>query len=213
MKKWRKPERDPFVRQSALPEGPGGFSYSLPGSDIRYAVTGDYMDRARNHCASVCTANLVLYFRSQEKTGNSEKNVRRTREELEALKREKALFREAVFTSAYRALGDGPVFRIAKTALRELADRGIRAEASGISRRDRSALLQALHEGMPCAILIRISPFNWHWILAVGYRRYENGRTFLQVSDSWNPRADRYLELTGAFFPGIIRIIAFRRRM
>lgn len=211
MKKWRKPERDPFIRQSALPEGPGEFSYSLPASDIRYAVTGDFMDRARNHCASVCTANLVLYFRNLEQAGKIVKNVRRTRGELEAMKKEKALFREAAFANAYRALGDGPVFRITKTVLRELSDQGIRAEALGISRKDKSSLLQALHEGMPCAVLLRISPFNWHWILAVGYRHYENGRTFLQVSDSWNPRADRYLELTGGFFPGIIRITAFRR--
>ncbi len=211
MKLWRRPEKDPFIRQSALPEDPEDFVYTLPGSDIRYAVTGDFMDRARNHCASVCTANLVLYFKNQEEAQRNEKPLRRSRGELEELKRARALFRESVFSSAYRVLGEGPVFRIRKPALAELHSRGLPCTAYRLSPGDKSALLQALHKGMPCALLIRISPFNWHWILAVGYRHCEDGRTFLQVCDSWNPRADRYLELTGKFFPGIIRIIAFQR--
>ena len=59
-----KVSRDPFIRLSDLSRAAG--SYTLPESDIRYAVTGDYADRARNHCACVCCVNLVLFFRALE---------------------------------------------------------------------------------------------------------------------------------------------------
>lgn len=200
--------KDPFVRLPDLPED--CVSFTLPESDIRYAVTGDYADRARNHCACICSENLVLYFRSgEEKSGPVP--VRMTREEREALKRSRVLFRDALFERIHSDLGNGPVFSIRKAALRLLDENGIRARAVKISPSDREGMISALDQGVPLALLLRISPFNWHWVLAVGWRLYKDGRFFLEVADSWNPRSDRYLEMKGSFFPGIISVTGFRR--
>ena len=107
-------QKDPFIRLMDLPRE--CLSYTLPGSDIRYAVTGDYADRARNHCACICSENLVLYFRSLEE-GRAPSPVRMTREERERAKLSKALYRDALFERIHSALGNGPVFSIKKEAV------------------------------------------------------------------------------------------------
>lgn len=208
MKLFGKISRDPFVRLSDLPRESG--SYTLPESDIRYAVTGDYADRARNHCACVCCVNVALYFRSREER-KSPAPVRMTREEREALKRSRALFRDGLFERIHASLGNGPVFTIRKAALELLDENGIRAEAFRIRPSDREGMIRALDQGIPLALLLRISPFNWHWVLAVGWRIQEEGKFFLEVADSWNPRSDRFLEMKGSFFPGVLTVTGFRR--
>lgn len=208
MKLWGKIQKDPFVRLMDMPDERS--SYTLPVSDIRYAVTGDYADRARNHCACVCSENLVLYFRAQEEKRNSSP-VRMTREERETLKRSRALFRDALFERIHSDLGNGPVFSIKRAALRLLSENGILAEAFRIRPSDREGIIKALDRGIPLALLLRISPFNWHWVLAVGWRIQKDGAFFLEVADSWNPRSDRYLEMKGGFFPGIISVTGFRK--
>lgn len=202
-------QKDPFIRLMDLPGE--CLSFTLPGSDIRYAVTGDYADRARNHCACICSENLVLYFRSLEE-GRSPSPVRMTRQEREAAKLSKALYRDALFERIHSALGNGPVFSIKKEALRLLEENGIRAEAFRIRPRDREGIIQALDGGIPLALLLRISPFNWHWVLAVGWRLCKDGTFYLEVADSWNPRSDRFLEVKGAFFPAILTVTGFRKK-
>ena len=164
--------RDPFIRLSDLSRAAG--SYTLPESDIRYAVTGDYADRARNHCACVCCVNLVLFFRALEEKSAPSPVRRMTREEREALKRSRAAYRDALFERIHERLGNGPVFSIRREALRLLEENGFEAGILRIRPSDREGMIRALDRGIPLALLLRISPFNWHWILAVGYRHYEN---------------------------------------
>jgi hypothetical protein len=204
-----KVSRDPFIRLSDLSRAAG--SYTLPESDIRYAVTGDYADRARNHCACVCCVNLVLFFRALEERKSPAPAGRVTGEEREARKRAKALFRDALFERIHERLGNGPVFFIRKEALRLLEENGFRAEALRIRPSDREGMIRALDQGIPLALLLRISPFNWHWVLAVGWRIQEDGAFLLEVADSWNPRSDRFLEMKGGFFPGILSVTGFKK--
>ncbi len=200
--------RDPFIRLSDLT--PERSAFTLPESDIRYAVTGDYADRARNHCACVCCVNLVLYFRYLEEKDRPSP-VRMTRQEREALKISRALQRDALFERIHERLGNGPVFFIRKAALGLLEENGFRAETLRIRPRDREGMIRALDQGIPLALLLRISPFNWHWVLAVGWRIQEDGTFLLEVADSWNPRSDRFLEMKGSFFPGVLSVTGFKK--
>lgn len=167
----------PFLRKDELPPGPSN-EVRLPGSGRRFAVTGDYREPARNHCAAVCLANVILCLKAGRTVRQEE--------------------RDRIFRRTYALLGNGPLFtrefrKGAGNALYEAGLTGCRLRPCGSP----GAVRSCLEQGSPCAVLVMIAPLDWHWVLAVGCREYEDGSFYLRICDGWNARADRWLRWGG----------------
>ncbi len=167
----------PFFRKNDLPAGPCR-EIRLAGTGRRFAVTGDYQEPARNHCAAVCLANAMICLKTDRTVKQEE--------------------RDRLFRRAYALLGNGPLFtrefrKGTGNALFEAGLPGCRLRPCGSPGEVRSCL----EKGSPCAVLVMISPLNWHWVLAVGCREYEDGSFYLRICDGWNARADRWLRWGG----------------
>lgn len=160
----------PFYTEPELPADARGLS--LPCSGMDFAVTGDFSSEAKNHCAAVCMTNLELCLRG----GGTRDRVRE------------------IFRLSHRVLHNGPVFtRSFRSGMRVRFKRqGFRLRQQVLDPDDREGMRRALRAGMPMAVLIMVSPLDWHWVTAVGLKENEEG-FWLQIADGWNRRADRYL--------------------
>lgn len=151
-----------------------GFVDAGPAGRI-YAVTSDYDDIARNHCAATMMVNLML-----ERCG--EEQVCRDLREL--------------FWSIHGFIGNGPVLYLARRANRYLVSEGIslicRQTSRRITERYPRRLLDLAHRevtaGRPCALLVAASPLNWHWVLAIGMESNRAGMVRLHIVDGWHAR-------------------------
>ena len=146
---------------------------SLPVESLHWAVTGEYKGEAKNHCGAVCATNLAIYFSSQG-----------YRELLEGNDRVRT------FRQIHAYVGDGPVLRLLNRTRKYFISRGYSFACRMV--RNYGEIKEALGEGRPSVVLLTSGPFDWHWVLAVGCRRYEDGREYLRVVDGWFDTSDRY---------------------
>ena len=165
-----------FLKLSDLPDGNTSDEVMLLPADMTFATTGDFAAVAKNPCGAVCASNVLLSLTAEDPAG-------------EALSGTPAA--GSIFDVMHRIIGNGPVFTL---------NRGIKKGASVfgkviLSERAVSCpdIIHALDRGMPVALLLSNSLFDWHWVLCVGYRRYPlstGGRTYLRLANSWQPKAD-----------------------
>ncbi len=150
--------------------------YVLPLRGMSFLTTGETMALARNHCAAVCAVNLldVLLFQAE--------NRKLTLGEQENL-----------FKAVHRHMGNGPVFRfdtrLNRFLRKEPAGRRM-PPLSGGRIRGFDEIIRELHEGRPCMLLLAADPLHWHYVLAVGYREYEDGKRYLRIANSWQKSMD-----------------------
>lgn len=62
------------------------------------------------------------------------------------------------------------------------------------------AIPMEINAGRPCALLLRLGLREWHWVLCVGWRRYESGQLWLRLADGWHPQATFFSREHGASF-------------
>ena len=165
-----------FLPRAGLPRGHYN-EISLPVESLHWAVTGDYGKIAKNHCGAVCATNLSVYFSSQGYRELLEENDR-TR----------------TFERVHNFVGDGPVLRLLNRTRKYFASRGYSFSCRKV--RYFWEIRDAIGEGRPSVVLLTSGPFDWHWVLAVGCRRYEDGREYLRVVDGWHDTSDRYFLLS-----------------
>ncbi|MBO5999886.1 MAG: hypothetical protein J6P87_09375 [Lachnospiraceae bacterium] len=163
-----------FLKPSDLPDSDAYDEVRLLPADMTFATTGDFAAVARNHCGAVCASNVLLSLTSRAPEIPSGQPAA-----------------GAVFDVMHRIIGNGPVFTL---------NRGIKKGASAFGKvilseraASRPDIIYALDRGMPVALLLSNSLFDWHWVLCVGYRRYPlsaGGQTYLRLANSWQPSAD-----------------------
>ena len=166
----RDPETVPygFLTEADLPDTDIYEDILLPVSGIRFATTGDFAAVARNHCGAVCASNVLLCLGG----GRSS---------------------DSIFSVMHKMIGNGPVFSLnrgIKKGARVLGSVIFSERAS--SRRD---IISAIDRGMPAALLLSNSLFDWHWVLCVGYRRYPvsvGGNIYLRLVNSWQDSPDTF---------------------
>lgn len=160
-----------FIAAEAMPTKKY-ISYDIPNMCTDWAVTGDFARMAKNHCAAVAVMNLALYF------------AENGRPELK-----KATYKDT-FAAVHHIIGNGPVFGITRGAEKYFRGCGCALRARPFSGID--GLRAAVSGGHPCALLLADGLFQWHWVLAVGYREYAAGETYLRLVTGWHRRADRF---------------------
>lgn len=160
-------------------------------ADRIYAVTGDYADIARNHCAATMMTNLMLVHYGEDPGCRD---------------------RRALFRDIHRFIGNGPVLHIAGRANRYLRENRIPMTCAQRNRhlteRDPGRLITAaqeeLHAGRPCGLLVAASPLQWHWVLAIAAERDTAGATSFRIADGWHAgRVLSYIPDRGARLLGI----------
>lgn len=144
-------------------------------AERRYAVTSDYDDIARNHCAATMLTNLVIACGDGVSTGPDYRSL---------------------FCEIHKAVGNGPVLDISRRANRYFRARGLPYTCRQTNRHlmeTRSDCLvmaarDALRTGYPCALLVAASPLRWHWVLALSMGVASDGTTRFHIVDGWHSR-------------------------
>lgn len=113
-----------------------------------FAVTGDFTSIARNHCCATMLTNFIL----QGYAGRG------------AASRIHCHTPQDLFIRIHQYVGNGPVFRLGG-ANRFLRESGIGGRFIRIRK---TRLYEIVSHGNPAALLVAASPFDWHWVLAVG---------------------------------------------
>lgn len=156
---------------------------------IRWAVTDDFSDSARNHCYATMLTNYLIYMQTEFSRHNAADPAQA----------------RMLFSTVHRVAGNGPVFSVTGRSSRLLQKLGIPGIPKPIKKlRSRSGLpaaeaehlsvseimyekiRQEVDAGHPVALLVAAAPFDWHWILAMGYAEAEYGRHFLLILDNWH---------------------------
>ena len=186
----KKPRRDPRKRYGFLFGAQLSARYpgaeiiggrSLPTGRVHWAVTEYYAGMARNHCASVCATNLVLCLQALRSAELPGRAFTETRDEL--------------FRTFHDLIGNGPVFFLARSMKRFSASMG----RSALTRRVRGfdGIRSVIDDGRPAALLLAAGPFDWHWVLCVGWRRIRTAggaHDLLQIVNSWDPTGEVWYE-------------------
>lgn len=47
-------------------------------------------------------------------------------------------------------------------------------------------------------VLLADGIFNWHWILAVGYRQYNSGGDYMRIVNGWDNTIDIFYKVNSA---------------
>ena len=112
---------------------------------------------AKNHCAAVLLTNLVRYYMD--------------RATIERIKAKSGSGR--VFYDVHEKVGNGPVLRILSRAKRYVLPLGYQVDHRKVH--DLESFRSAVKRGRPCAMLLMAQALEWHWVLVVGVRVYEDG--------------------------------------
>lgn len=144
-------------------------------ADHVYAVTSDYEDLARNHCAVTMLVNAVISCLGAEPVCQD---------------------RRALFVAIHRFVGNGPVLRLQNRANRYFQSAGLPIRCRQVNRRiterrpDRLTDLvqRELAAGRPCALMVAASPLDWHWVLALAAKQDRAGSVLFCIADGWHAR-------------------------
>lgn len=143
------------------------------------AVTGTYSDIADNHCATVCLTNLIkLGMRLRDET-------------LLSVFDEKTEEKD-IFGGIYAITGDGPIFALKHNLVKYMKPLNVGVEK--IKYHSLDEVKEALKAQIPVALLVKGYNLNeWHWIICVGMRTYEDGSVYLRIIDNWNRTLIRFM--------------------
>lgn len=154
-----------FIKEEQLPKG-DFVEKNLSFDEISWAKTGDYQKIARNHCGTVLISNIVIFshFRASGKVLSQAD-------------------RDEVFSRAHKLVGNGPV-AFTKRAIKEILS--IRNYKTGSSHLwTFEDIKSSLDCGKPVSLLLTKAPLDWHWVLGLGYREYQNGEKFMRLVTGW----------------------------
>lgn len=167
-----------FIYREFLPQS-GFTEETINISDISWAVTGTYNDIADNHCACVCAVNCLKLLQKRvpgsAAAGSANEDER------------------SCFIAAHRIVGNGPVLMLGRRLNKIFRRFGLLLRCRRAAGYE--GVLSELKADRPVPLLLTCALFDWHWVLCIGIRRYEDGTEYLNIIDNWNNRADRYLPL------------------
>ena len=159
-----------FIDGSQLPCDDYYMNQRLDYKDIEWAVMYKFNDIANNHCAATLITNLCIYFQKQGYSGLLiDNSIRKT------------------FEYIHQVVGNGPVFTTAKAAKRYFAKCGYLLNYRMIYNYE--SIKEAIDLGMPIGILLAEKPFEWHWVLGVGYLE-SSDKKFIWIINAWQNSDD-----------------------
>lgn len=169
-----------FIYSDAMPEGQYE-EKSIKVENDKIAVTMDYNDIADNHCACICTMNMILILKGDQAFDLNNCSIEQDRLEL--------------FKYIHRIVKNGPVVFYKPKLKRFFKSIGSKVKFTKLKSFD--DMEQCISDGIPFAMMVNAGITKWHWILVKGIRKYEDGSIYLNILDGWNKRSDRYLKYEG----------------
>ncbi len=158
-----------FINKKDMP--PGNYiSGDLFLDAYNFTVTGDFIDLAKNHCGAVFTTNLFIFLGG-----------------LKSLSAEGLL---DIFKKVHKIIGNGPVLFLSRKSRRLFYENEISLHYTRI--KSTSEVKDIIQQNLPSGMLLMKSLFNWHWVMIVGYRAYENGDFYYKIMDGWTRDRERY---------------------
>ncbi len=143
---------------------------------IDWLTTAEFQAKAHNHCGAVTAANIALFYNASE-----------------AYNFETEQSNHQIFYAIHQIMGDGPIIRMAKPLSKFFRQHNTALHYRGV--KDYNQLKKAIDNNHICTILLMNALFDWHWVLAVGYRQYANGDKYIRIVDSWHNSINRYYKL------------------
>ena len=161
-----------FVHQRKMPTD------TFVGEDLaieplEWAVTLDYRNMARNHCAAVFVTNLALYF---AELGYKELIINNSISDT--------------FKEIHEIVGDGPVPLLAVKAKVYFARRGYDLGYERV--RSLKDLKRSIASNHPLGLLLTDGIVHWHWVMVLGWRKYPSHGKYLRIADGWNRKGNRF---------------------
>ncbi|CDZ75426.1 putative membrane protein [Peptoniphilus sp. ING2-D1G] len=124
-----------------------------------WVITGEYKEFAKNHCATVCAANLTIFFRATRDDKNK------------------------IFMDIYKYMGNGPKIDIGYAMKKYFKDLDYDLKLKNL--KSPGELKKSLDDRKPVILLLAGSLINWHWVLVTGYRIYGD-EFYLKIVDGWH---------------------------
>lgn len=143
---------------------------TIVNNNLKFVTTNDFKDCAKNHCAATLMMNLSIYYANLGFDKLINKDIRNT------------------FNNIHEYIGDGPIFFLESKAKRYIKKCGYILITNKLANIEE--IKQCIDDGIPCAMLLMDALFNWHWVLAVGYKD-----NYLQIIDNWHKDVNRYYKL------------------
>lgn len=164
-----------FIKADNMPSGKYDFADLKKVDEFKVLRTGEFSFMASNHCAAVACGNIVSYF-SYTKGLFSE------------------LFnKHEIFSAVFNLVGNGPVMKISNKTCRFFQNYGYNLKKKALYRF--SDVKRAIDRNQVISFFLVKEIFDWHWVIVIGYREYENGAKYLRILDGWNNSTDTYYKL------------------
>lgn len=152
---------------------------AIDGLDFKVNSTADFSNEAKNHCGATLAVNLYKLF-------NNRYNFHSVEEDLNLDNRDNAL---TLFKDIHKYVPNGPVLFLARKIKSYFSSKSIDIKYKKIPFKK---LLSSLDANKPVAILLADGLFNWHWVLAVGYRVYADGTLYLRLISNHDRTSQSY---------------------
>lgn len=142
--------------------------YIDDSANLDFITTADNKNLAKNHCGATAATNLGHYYIRD-------------------------LDLDFLFKKFHNEIGNGPVFFISKKIQRTFKDLG--KDLEYFSTRNVNEIKAALDQNHMGIFLLANGLFDWHYVVALGYRLYENGDFYLIIMDGWTKDRKRFYKI------------------
>lgn len=130
--------------------------------DFKWNITKTYSTVAKNHCGAILVANLYNYYFNDTD----------------------------VFLDVFKIVKNGPVLFLTFKAKRFFNQYNLKLDSKMLFTN--KAIIKSINLNHPIALLLKKSLFNWHWVLCIGYRQYQD-KLYLKIIDGWSKTYKYYL--------------------
>lgn len=165
-----------FIDWGDMPSGTYSSQTITSASSTSWITMSDTSHLADKHCGATAATNIALYYANR-----GYNNLKINNSEIDT------------FKAVHKIIGNGPVMMIAEGTKQYFKDRGYSLSASSVD--DFSNMKSAADNDEIQGVLLADGIFNWHWILAVGYRQYNSGGDYMRIVNGWDNTIDIFYKV------------------
>ena len=165
-----------FYDWGNMPDGKYEHDTIKESTSTMWLTMDEVKDIANNHCGATAVTNLALYFRQR---GNRNLKINDSK--------------RSTFIEVHKIVGNGPKMTITENAVQYFSSRGYHLNYSDIA--SFFEVKRSIGKDHILAILLANGIFDWHWILGVGYREYDNGDEYIRIVNGWDNTTYKYYKI------------------
>lgn len=155
-----------FIDKSLLPSGE--YEEILITNKREFLTTGETSHIGCNHCGATAATNVAIYLDDQ----------------LDIMK---------TFMELYKMIGNGPVFFVPRKLKRYFSI--LNKDLKYCKVKDDVSIVKSINRKNICMLLLARGILDWHYVVCIGYRKYEDGRLYLIIVDGWTKDDIKYYKI------------------